>query len=166
VSVPRFRVRAVTRTDRGEWEVLWRGYNAFYERRVPARTTGATWSRLFRRSESVHALVAEQEGHLVGLAHYVLHRSTSLVGPTCYLQDLFTVRELRGQGVGRALIEAVYDRARRRGAKVVYWHTHESNATAIRLYDKVASRSGFVVYRKEIASGGPGRLASSRRRSR
>ena len=166
MSVLPFTVRAVRRADRRAWEALWRGYNAFYERRIPARTTGATWSRFFRRSESVHALVAEQEGRLVGLVHYVFHRSTSLVGPTCYLQDLFTVRDVRGQGVGRALIEAVYDRARRRGARVVYWHTHESNATAIRLYDTVARRSGFVVYRKELASGGPGRQASSRRRSR
>jgi GNAT superfamily N-acetyltransferase len=82
--------------------------------------------------------------------HYIFHRSTSLVGPTCYLQDLFTAREVRGKGVGRALIKGVYERARRRGARVVYWHTHETNATAMRLYDRIARRSGFVVYRKEL----------------
>jgi GNAT superfamily N-acetyltransferase len=143
-------VRPVKRADREGWEPLWRGYNDFYERAVPAETTAATWSRFFDRSEPVHALVASQDGRLVGLVHYIFHRSTSLVGPTCYLQDLFTAREVRGKGVGRALIKGVYERARRRGARVVYWHTHETNATAMRLYDRIARRSGFVVYRKEL----------------
>jgi GNAT superfamily N-acetyltransferase len=146
----RVTVRPVKRADREGWEPLWRGYNDFYERTVPAKTTDATWSRFFDRSEPVHALVASLDGRLVGLVHYIFHRSTSLVGPTCYLQDLFTAREVRGKGVGRALIKGVYERARRRGARVVYWHTHETNATAMRLYDRTARKSGFVVYRKEL----------------
>jgi GNAT superfamily N-acetyltransferase len=98
----------------------------------------------------VHALVAEMDGELVGLVHYLFHRSTSLVGPTCYLQDLFTAAEVRGKGVGRALIEEVYARAKRHGARRVYWHTHETNKTAMRLYDRIARRSGFVVYAKDV----------------
>jgi GNAT superfamily N-acetyltransferase len=143
-------VRAIARADRERWEGLWRGYNRFYERRIPGTTTDMTWSRFFDARERVHALVAERDGDIVGIVHYLFHRSTSLVGPTCYLQDLFTAPEARGAGVGRALIEAVYDRARKEGAQRVYWHTHETNATAIRLYEKVAERSGFIVYRKEL----------------
>ncbi len=149
----RVRVRSIRRGDRPGWDVLWRGYNNFYERRIPAATTDATWSRFFRRAERMHALVAEQDGRLVGLVHYLFHRSTSLVGPTCYLQDLFTAPEARGAGVGRALIEAVYERARKGGARRVYWHTHETNRAAIRLYDEVAERSGFIVYGKELPGG-------------
>ena len=83
-------------------------------------------------------------------AHIIFHRNTSMPGPTCYLQDLFAMPEMRGRGIGRALIAAVYVRAREAGAGRVYWHTHESNATAMRLYDRVATRPGYVVYRKDL----------------
>jgi GNAT superfamily N-acetyltransferase len=96
----------------------------------------------------VFALVAEQNGGLVGLAHYLFHRSTISIPPVCYLQDLFTDANLRGRGVGRALIEAVYAQAEAAGAARVYWQTHETNQTAMRLYDQVAEKSGFLVYRK------------------
>jgi GNAT superfamily N-acetyltransferase len=95
----------------------------------------------------VHALVAERAGSLLGLAHFIFHRSTIHIGPLCYLQDLFTAQAARGQGVGRALIDAVYERARAAGANRVYWMTHETNALAMKLYDKVAEKSGFIVYR-------------------
>ena len=109
-----------------------------------------TWSRFFDGSEPVHALVAECSGELLGLVHYLFHRSTIQIGPSCYLQDLFTVEAARGLGVGRALIEAVYVQARSAGSKRVYWQTHETNTAAMHLYDKLAERSGFVVYRKMI----------------
>ena len=143
-------VRPVAPTDLPQWEALWEGYNAFYERTVPPEVTRSTWSRFFDASEPVHALVAEKDGRLVGLVHYLFHRSTSLIGPTCYLQDLFTAQAARGQGAGRALIEAVYERARSAGSLRVYWQTHETNVTAMALYDKVAERSGFLVYRKRL----------------
>jgi GNAT superfamily N-acetyltransferase len=143
-------VRSVVPTDLAQWEHLWAGYNTFYERTLPAEITRVTWSRFFDAYEPVHALVAEKDGRLVGLVHYLFHRSTTLIGPACYLQDLFTAEAARGQGVGRALIEAVYERARVAGCLRVYWQTHETNATAMKLYDKVAERSGFVVYRKRI----------------
>lgn len=146
----RLTVRPVARTDLAQWEALWEGYNTFYERTVPPEVTGMTWSRFFDASEPVHALVAEKDGRLLGLVHYLFHRSTSLIGPTCYLQDLFTIQAARGQGVGRALIESVYDRARSAGSLRVYWQTHETNVTAMALYDKVAERSGFLVYRKKL----------------
>jgi len=146
----RLTVRLVAPTDLAQWEALWEGYNTFYERTVPPEITRMTWSRFFDASEPVHALVAERDGRLVGLVHYLFHRSTSLISPTCYLQDLFTTKEARGQGVGRALIESVYERARSAGSQRVYWQTHETNLTAMALYDKVAERSGFLVYRKRL----------------
>ena len=146
----RLTVRPVAPTDLALWEALWEGYNTFYERTVPPEITRVTWSRFFDAYEPVHALVAEKDGRLLGLVHYLFHRSTTLIGPTCYLQDLFTTEAARGQGVGRALIESVYERARTAGSLRVYWQTHETNATAMALYDKVAERSGFLVYRKRL----------------
>jgi GNAT superfamily N-acetyltransferase len=99
----------------------------------------------------VHALVAERDGQLLGLAHFLFHRSTITIEPTCYLQDLFTLESARGKGVGRALIHELYRRARRAGCRRVYWLTHETNQTAMKLYDRVADKSGFVVYRKNLA---------------
>ena len=146
----RLIVRPVAPTDLAQWEALWEGYNTFYERTVPPEITRVTWSRFFDSHEPVHALVAEKDGRLLGLVHYLFHRSTTLIGPTCYLQDLFTTETARGQGVGRALIESVYERARTAGSLRVYWQTHETNVTAMALYDKVAERSGFLVYRKRL----------------
>jgi GNAT superfamily N-acetyltransferase len=147
-------IRGVERADFDQWLPLWQGYNAFYGRSgdtaLPADITHMTWARFFDAYEPVHALVAVSEGRLVGLAHYLFHRTTTRIEPTCYLQDLFTVAEQRGTGVGRALINAVCERARLAGPARVYWLTHESNATAMKLYDRVAQLSGFVVYRKEL----------------
>jgi len=117
---------------------------------LPDAITQSTWSRFFDAYEPMHALVAESSGKLVGLVHYIFHRTTIQIAPTCYLQDLFTAESKRGSGVGRALIEAVYARASEAGTGRVYWHTHETNKTAMLLYDKVAEHSGFVVYRKQL----------------
>jgi GNAT superfamily N-acetyltransferase len=147
-------VRAVEREDYAVWKVLWDGYNAFYgrsgETALADEITERTWTRFFDGYEPVNALVAEQEGEILGLVHYILHRSTISIGSVCYLQDLFTRESARGKGVGRALIEAVYARAAEAGCSRVYWHTHHTNATAMLLYDKVAEHSGFVVYRKML----------------
>jgi GNAT superfamily N-acetyltransferase len=147
-------VRPVARQDYDAWLPLWDGYNKFYGRfgptALPIEVTRMTWARFFDAYEPVHALVAESEGRLVGLVHYLLHRSTTLIEPNCYLQDLFTDEKTRGKGVGRALIEAVYERARVAGCSRVYWLTHTTNATARRLYDQVADNTGFIVYRKML----------------
>ena len=145
-------VRFVTRGDYEKWLPLWDGYNAFYGRSgatalAPA-ITAMTWARFFDSYEPVHALVADSGAELLGLTHYLLHRSTTAIEPVCYLQDLFTGEAARGKGIGRALINGVYDQARHAGCGRVYWQTHETNRTAMQLYDKVAERSGFVVYRK------------------
>ena len=141
-------IRALRREDRAPWEVLWRAYLAFYESEVAPEVTSGTWARLHDAAEPMFALGAFKDEELVGIVHYLFHRSTWTLGDYCYLQDLFTADEARGQGVGRALIEAVYEEARAAGASRVYWLTHETNATARRLYDAVAARSGFIQYRK------------------
>jgi GNAT superfamily N-acetyltransferase len=145
-------VRFVTRQDYDRWRPLWDRYNAFYGRAgataLSDEITAMTWARFFDAYEPAHALVAERGGALLGLTHYLFHRSTTAIAPNCYLQDLFTVEAARGQGVGRALIEGVYERARLAGSPRVYWQTHQTNLTAMQLYDKVAEHSGFVVYRK------------------
>jgi GNAT superfamily N-acetyltransferase len=147
-------VRDIARADHEQWLTLWLGYNDFYKRvgpaAVPDEVTNTTWSRFFDSYEPVHALVAEWKGRLVGLTHYIYHRNTTMLGPVCYLQDLFTSPEARGKGAGRALIEGVYDRARRAGSPRVYWQTHETNLEAQALYEKVAERSGFIVYRHAL----------------
>jgi GNAT superfamily N-acetyltransferase len=145
-------IRSVTRQDYAQWLPLWDGYNAFYGRSgataLAPGITAMTWARFFDGYEPVHALVADRDGELLGLTHYLFHRSTTAIEPTCYLQDLFTSAAARGKGVGRALIKGVYAQAQLAGSSRVYWQTHETNHTAMQLYDKVAEKSGFVVYRR------------------
>ena len=147
-------LREVMPSDFAQWRPLWDGYNAFYGRKdqtaLAEEITQRTWSRFFDAYEPMHAVVAEKHGQLIGLVHFIFHRSTITVEPSCYLQDLFTLESARGEGVGRTLIQEVYDRAKVSGCSRVYWHTHETNATAMKLYDQVAEKSGFVVYRKDL----------------
>ena len=147
-------IRAIAHEDYDRWLPLWDGYNSFYGRSgptaLPPEVTATTWARFFDADEPVHALVAEQDGKLIGLVHYLFHRTTTTIAPICYLNDLFTSEAARGKGVGRALIEAVYTEARRAGSPRVYWQTHETNTTSQALYNKVAERSGFIVYRKTL----------------
>jgi GNAT superfamily N-acetyltransferase len=147
-------VRFVRRGDFDQWLPLWDGYNAFYGRSgptaLPREITDMTWARFFDGYEPVHGLVCESGGELLGLTHYLLHRSTTLIEPVCYLQDLFTLEAARGKGVGRALIEGVYEQARAAGSPRVYWQTHETNRAARTLYDKVAEHQGFIIYRKQL----------------
>ena len=145
-------IRGVRHSDFTEWKPLWDAYNAFYGRNgdtaLPDEITAMTWSRFFDPYEPMHALVAERSGRLLGLAHLIFHRSTISLGSVCYLQDLFTSASSRGEGIGRSLIEEIYRYAEQGGCSRVYWQTHETNVTAMKLYDKVAERSGFVVYRR------------------
>ena len=131
-------IRFAEDSDFAQWNLLWEGYNAFYERELAPEVTETTWSRFFDTNEPVHAMVAEKEGQIVGIVHYLFHRSTSMIELNCYLQDLFTDESCRGQGIGRALIEAVYEQAKIAGSKRVYWLTQETNEVAKKLYDQVA----------------------------
>ncbi len=121
-------IRPIDRTDYDQWLPLWNGYNAFYGRSgataLPEEITQTTWDRFFDESEPVFALVAESEGKLVGLTHYLFHRSTTKIKPVCYLQDLFTDDALRGKGIGRALINGVYERAQAGRFQHVFTGSH------------------------------------------
>jgi GNAT superfamily N-acetyltransferase len=147
-------VRPIQASDFAAWHPLWLGYNAFYGREaatsLPEEITQATWQRFFDSSEPVFAQVAERGTELVGMTHYLLHRSTTRIELTCYLQDLFTAETARGQGVARALIVGVYEAAKTLGVKRVYWQTHHTNSAARLLYDKVAQQAGFIVYGHEV----------------
>jgi GNAT superfamily N-acetyltransferase len=147
-------VRPLQRTDLAAWRPLWDGYNAFYDRAgvtaLPEAITQATWERFFAPAEPVHAFIAEEGGTLVGLVHYLYHRSTTRLHDVCYLQDLYTAEDQRGRGVGRRLIAAVYDAARAAGCSRVYWHTQSGNTAGRTLYDKVARHHGVIVYSHEL----------------
>lgn len=147
-------VRALQENDFGGWKPLWDGYNAFYGRQaqtaLPSKITQIAWQRFLDPCEPVFALVAEADGELVGLTHYLFHRSTTRVEPTCYLRDLFTIESRRGCGIGRALIDGVCREAKEAGAYEVYWQTHQSNVAARRLYDSVAENEGFIVYSHDV----------------
>ena len=148
------RVRPIEQADLAAWRLLWDGYNAFYGRAgptaLPTEITTVTWRRFFDANEPVFALVAESASRLVGLTHYLFHRSTTRIEPTCYLQDLFTASDVRGRGVGRALILGVYEAAQAAGIHEVYWQTHETNVAGRLLYDQVAKHAGYIVYEQEV----------------
>ncbi len=144
------QVRPVSRDDFDQWLPLWDGYNAFYGREadtaLPRAITDVLWERFFDPNEPVHGLVAADGDRLVGLAHYLFHRNTTQMNLSCYMQDLFTSPGVRGQGIGRSLIEGVYLAADAAGSGRVYWHTQDTNEAGRRLYDKMAEHAGFIVY--------------------
>jgi GNAT superfamily N-acetyltransferase len=129
---------------------LWRGYQTFYKVDIPAATSAVTWQRLLDPNEPMHAVIAWQGERAVGMVHWIYHRSCWTVGNFAYLNDLFAEPDVRGTGVGRALIEHVYAQSAAAGCSRVYWLTHESNAVAMTLYDRIAEKSGFIQYRKAV----------------
>ena len=144
------QIRPLTPADRAAWDPLWAAYLRFYEATIPQTTTDLTWGRFHDPAEPMTALGAFADDRLVGIVHAIFHRSCWLPTESCYLQDLFVEADQRGKGTGRALIEAVYALARARGVTRVHWLTHETNATARRLYDEIATRSGFIQYRTDV----------------
>jgi GNAT superfamily N-acetyltransferase len=142
------QIRSLNAADKESWFALWRNYQSFYKVDLPEATSQTTWHRLLDEQEPMSGAVALAGGRTVGIVHFIQHRSCWTTGDYLYLQDLFVVPELRGKGVGRALIDHVYAHARERECSRVYWLTHETNHEAMLLYDRIAERSGFVQYRK------------------
>ncbi|MCK0148731.1 GNAT family N-acetyltransferase [Marivita sp. S6314] len=142
-------VRFLRATDYDSWSALWRGYLTFYESSVPDAVYESTFARLLGDDpQDFTGLVAEKDGRLVGLTHYLFHRHCWKIENVCYLQDLYAAEDARGLGVGRALIEAVYANADAAGAPSVYWLTQDFNATARTLYDRIAVLTPFIKYQR------------------
>ena len=140
-------IRPLIEADKSEWLVLWQGYLTYYKAEIKDEVTEITWSRLLDKNSGIHGLCAVNEaGKLLGFVHYLYHPVTWSVEPRCYLEDLFTSKDARGGGVGRALIKAVYAAADEHGADQVYWLTEDYNKTAHMLYDKVATKTPFIKY--------------------
>jgi GNAT superfamily N-acetyltransferase len=143
-------VRPFAGTDRAEWNRLWGLYLEFYETALPQAQYDLSWQRLLDPDEPMFGYVAELDGKACGLVHIVFHRSFWLEGQSCYLQDLYADAAVRGTGVGRALIQHVYDVAHNAGSTRVHWLTQYGNKTARLLYDRIAEESGFLQYRKNV----------------
>lgn len=143
-------IHPLRREDHAAWLPLWRGYQAFYKVDIPAEVSARTWERLLDPAEPMAGALAWEGSLAVGLVHSIRHRSCWTIGDYCYLQDLFVAPGVRGAGVGRKLIEHVYETAEREGCARVHWLTHETNAQAMKLYDRIAERSGFIQYRRML----------------
>jgi GNAT superfamily N-acetyltransferase len=143
-------IRPPVAHDEAAWRALWAGYNNFYRAHVAPEVTAALWQKLITQGADITGLLADHNGTVIGLAHLLLHPSTWSIAPTCYLEDLFVAQSARGTGAAAALIEATETVARARGADRLYWHTQEFNAPARSLYDTLAERTSFIVYRKSF----------------
>lgn len=144
----KLQIRSVSAADHAAWLPLWQGYQRFYNAEIAPEVSALTWQRFLDPAEPMFAALAWQDGVAVGLVHWILHRSCWTLSDYCYLQDLFVAETVRGGGVGRALIEQVYTAAQAAGANRVHWLTQEDNAPARQLYERIASRSGFIQYRQ------------------
>lgn len=139
-----------TTNDHATWHSLWLAYQGFYEVTIPETVSEATWKRILDPAEPIHAALAWRDGQAVGLVHWIFHRSCWTIENSCYLQDLIVDVHHRGCGLGRQLIEHVYAQARGAGCTKVHWLTHETNATAIGLYEQIAERPGLIQFRKPL----------------
>ena len=144
------QIRPVTAGDHAAGLPVWQAYLRFYNTELPDAVTQSTWQRFLDPSEPTHAALAWADGKAVGMVHFIYHRSNWSIENSCYLQDLLVAPETRGTGVGRLLIEHVYATAKADGCCKVHWLTHETNATAIQLYERIAERPGFIQFRKAI----------------
>ncbi|WP_058544335.1 GNAT family N-acetyltransferase [Pseudomonas fluorescens] len=143
-------IRLVSADDHAAWLPLWQAYLRFYKTELPDAVSQSTWQRLLDEREPTHAALAWKGDTAVGLVHFIYHRSNWSIENSCYLQDLLVTEQSRGTGVGRQLIEFVYATAKADGCCKVHWLTHETNATAIQLYERIAERPGFIQFRKAL----------------
>jgi len=143
-------IRRVSADDHAAWLPLWQAYLRFYKTELPDVVNQSTWQRLLDGSEPTHAALAWNGDTAVGLVHFIYHRSNWSIENSCYLQDLLVTEQSRGTGVGRQLIEFVYATAKADGCCKVHWLTHETNATAIQLYERIAERPGYIQFRKAL----------------
>ncbi|QVM96795.1 GNAT family N-acetyltransferase [Pseudomonas sp. SORT22] len=148
--MPNVTIRPVTAGDHSAWLPLWQAYQQFYETRIDDEVSAVAWARMLDPAEPTNAALAWVDGKALGMVHWIYHRSNWSIENSCYLQDLYVQSEQRGLGIGRQLIEYVYATAKAAGCAKVHWLTHETNATAISLYEQVAERPGFIQFRKPL----------------
>jgi GNAT superfamily N-acetyltransferase len=148
--VTTIQIRPVSQQDHAAWLPLWQAYLTFYNTVLPDEVSASTWQRFLDPAEPTNAALAWQDGRAVGMVHFIYHRSNWSIANACYLQDLLVTPEQRGTGVGRLLIEHVYTTAKANNCDKVHWLTHETNATAIQLYERIAERPGYIQFRKMI----------------
>jgi ribosomal protein S18 acetylase RimI-like enzyme len=139
-------VRRIEARDQARWRELWDGYTRFYEREPSEGITQYTWARIMDPASPVHAIVAERNEEVIGMANYVIHENASALTPSCYLQDLYVDPQKRGAGVGQALIDWLVREMKTQGWSSLYWNTRENNYRARGLYDKYTPHSGFLRY--------------------
>ncbi|MBJ8506237.1 GNAT family N-acetyltransferase [Acinetobacter seifertii] len=140
----------VQQQDYSQWEKYWLAYQNFYQVSLPLQVTKITWDRFFNEKEPVYCAVAKQDEHVLGIVHYVIHRSTWAESNYCYLEDLYVSPEARGQHIGKQLIEYVQKQAIEQNCDRLYWHTQETNHTAQKLYDWIAQKPGVIEYRMSL----------------
>ncbi len=145
-------VRAIARADEPHWRRLWTAYLRFYETDLAEEVYATTFERLLSADDPQWGLIAELDGQPVGLVHYLYHRHNWRIEDVCYLQDLYADAAIRGKGIGRALIEAVYDAADANGTPTVYWMTQDFNTTARKLYDRIGVVTPFIKYQRGLPS--------------
>ena len=144
------KIAPLTKNNYDAWLNLWQSYLTFYETSLPASTTESTWRNLLDSNVPIYGFGAWLDETLVGFTHVVLHPNTWNSTECCYLEDLYVNESIRGHGVGRALIEHVYEFARQQTCNRVYWITQEDNTAARRLYDTLARKTDMVQYRKDL----------------
>jgi len=145
------QIKPATAADHDQWLPLWQAYLTFYNTDLPAEVRESTWQRFLDPAEPTQLAIAWQGDTAVGIVQFIYHRSNWSIGNSCYLQDLFVSPDIRGTGAGRLLIEHVYATARANHCAKVHWLTHETNATAIQLYERIAERPGFIQFRKALS---------------
>lgn len=155
MASPSYRIRPAIESDRTSWDPLWQGYLKFYESELADQMTDLLWQRILDPTHGIQCRVAEDDasGELVGLVHFFPHAHTWYPSPVCYLNDLFVSPNIRGGGIGEALIDAVVDEARQHAWAEVYWHTQHHNTIARGLYDKITGGTdGFVNYTIDLSN--------------
>ncbi|MDP8996765.1 MAG: GNAT family N-acetyltransferase [Pseudomonadota bacterium] len=143
-------IRTAEAKDEAQWRALFMDYAKFYRAEIPEAAVAQTWKQILDPAHGMKALLAEREGKVIGLCNYMFHDNTWSTKPACYLQDLFVDPSARGAGAAKALILACEEAAKAKGAFRLYWHTQEFNAPARSLYDTLAQRTSFIVYRKPL----------------